>query len=495
MVVTVEIRILSNKRITRLFLLVMVAATSLHMPIRIKAIPGIIELVATAYALKQCASLLKEYGPQLAQLIRTLDLKNYSPESVSQLMASKSLAECVNFLKKHGPQLPGLIRFVGKDLPLESLVKLSPTPTELIKFIKKHSSQIQNLVEFLPQNNSEDTQDNSIEDDVDDYDDEMSVATSINTPSKQHKKKTSKKKKSKKQAKKKRSRAYKKRQKKNIQLDKPSTSDTITVPTPETEEPETDNGYRYHPNTNHPEEIIQGLRTGAVTGETLTKHQTRTVIEYIQKRSARLNTKKNHNVLHEINTAYQKLPEMEAPKRDYLQECGSEPASDYVEKKVRKYLRAVGCTTADTVPVYKLRKDYPAAGLTTLFGIWIKEHNNDDKAMLHQTCAHEAGHWWHQHSLAITNHEQAEFEADIFAFERLTPYERTIIYARCLDPDILKKFPLLDRLRCHNLKPSSLSTAGMEITKTYTYGHPAGEHTQNWIKLAKEHPSMLLVPS
>jgi hypothetical protein len=247
----------------------------------------------------------------------------------------------------------------------------------------------------------------------------------------------------------------------------------------------------YTPNTQKPEEIIQGLRSGALTGEMLTETQTRIAVKYVQNSPTRLDAKKDHKVLHGINIAYQKLPEAQADKKKDLQELGSKPASPPVEEKVRKYLRAVGCITADTVPVYQLRPDYQSAsGLCGASGIWIKEDRSylykfeflfRGTVELDHTCAHEAGHWWYQHSLFrrdLTSKE-TEWEADEFALRRFSPKERTNYLFPLLPFAIGKKIL--------TLLPSALAPSEKSMEK-YLYSLQGGaSNLYNWIKQCDQH--------
>jgi hypothetical protein len=185
-------------------------------------------------------------------------------------------------------------------------------------------------------------------------------------------------------------------------------------------------------NSSDPEEIIERLLAGDINPLRLSINQTYIALNYIRQpgNSDRFHDEKYRPVLHKINIAYQKTPAGRINKQKTLTKLGSEPASDFVQKKVRKYLRKVGCITADTVEIRQLRDDHFAAGVTSAHGIWVKKEGTYDMTFLLDVCAHEAGHWFHQHHWLALNKKRREREAEEFAFYRLTKKERMDIYTQ-----------------------------------------------------------------
>jgi hypothetical protein len=128
---------------------------------------------------------------------------------------------------------------------------------------------------------------------------------------------------------------------------------------------------------------------------------------------------------------------------------------------------------------------------SAIHGIWIKETSEllKKSASLHEVIAHECGHWWHKHTLfggEITS-EQIEWEADKFAFERLSPEERTALVEHYPPVPLLLLSPIGKAI------PSLMQPIRSQIRRSFgrEYYHASKKHYNNFMKFCEQHPDKL----
>lgn len=250
-------------------------------------------------------------------------------------------------------------------------------------------------------------------------------------------------------------------------------------------------------NNQYVDKLIERIRSGELSGDQLTKHDFNVVCHHL-KHDYNLERKSDIRLRQELGKAFRKLPGNERSLQESLAQYGSIPASKQTKNFIHEVLRKQGCPSDMLPPIYQLATKQKCsqeyiAGLTGAYCIWIDEKKiHRDKAEFEFTCAHEAGHWFYQHSIEKNfckenvTEEQHEYEADEFAFLSVADEIRKTVLARA-------RYAIAPYEYINN--PNLIATLQPKITRhdcqtNYSLPLPTHEHGQNIATIAQSYPQL-----
>lgn len=241
-------------------------------------------------------------------------------------------------------------------------------------------------------------------------------------------------------------------------------------------------------NTKAEERFVLNSHSDIISAKKHAEKEFNRMYNYLKKNQ--LNLKEELSLLHKLAQIYKKTAAGKERYEQDLREYGNRPASEKTIKRIHTYLQRKGFAS-EFPEIYRLEKNNVpdhVLGLTSAQCIWIDEQSlENDPISFEFTCAHEAGHWYFQHSIQDMIHETTlenqEHEADVFAFEVVDNQVRITIFARAqqaLEPIDY----LADEGKIALLKPKITKT---ESEILYDLPLPTKEHARTIYKLAQQY--------
>lgn len=242
--------------------------------------------------------------------------------------------------------------------------------------------------------------------------------------------------------------------------------------------------------------LVEQLRTGIISGNQLSAHEFHIICNYL-KSNRLFRDKDDARLSQELGKAFRNITAGNQSFQNDLARYGSRPASAHTKNFIHDILRKQGCPEDMLPPVYQLNpqhitKNEHISGLTGAYCIWIDETGlAHDRIEFEHTCAHEAGHWFYQHSIQnnfCTNStsERHEYEADEFAFLSVRDEVRKTMLARARY--VMQPYDYINNPNHIALLKPKITQHGWQTT--YNLSLPTVEHGKNIVRIAQYHPHL-----